>query len=75
MEQASWLSAGIGQNQSFDGKCSGKDIEGISNLNNGADNNIELLLDSPDPNFNSWILEKPYQRFHKFGGYCFYVVE
>ena len=75
LEQISWLSRLQSQSQSFEGKCSGKDIENISNLNDGADNNIDFLLDSPDPRFNTWILEKPFERFHKFGGYCFYVVK
>ena len=75
LEQASWLQLNTGQNQSFEGKCDNKDIKGISSLNDGDDNNIDLLLDSPDSRFNTWILEKPFERFYKFGGYCFYVVE
>lgn len=61
--------------QNFNGKCSNLGIEGSVNLNNGADNNIEFLKNSPDPHYNTWILQKPDDRFYKFGGYCFYVVE
>jgi len=64
---------GLGENQSFEGKCSNLKDDAAVKLNDGADNNIELLHDSPDPHYNDWILQKPEDRFHKFGGYCFYV--
>jgi hypothetical protein len=64
-----------GENQDFDGKCSRLRSEGFVNINNGSDNNIHMLSDSPDPHFNDWILQKPQQRFHDGGGYAFYVKE
>ncbi len=64
----------IGGNQNFEGKCSNVDNDGVVSLNEGAQNNIEMLLSSPDPHFNTWILEDPESRFHRFGGYCFRVV-
>jgi len=64
-------------NQSFAGKCKEKGIDAIGYVNNGngADNNIHLLSDSPDSHYNEWMLAKPEDRFHHFGGYCFYVEE
>ena len=64
-----------GGNQSFEGKCQDVDIDAFVKLNDGASNNIALLKNSPDPHYNTWIVQKPEDRFHKFGGYCFYVVE
>jgi len=66
---------GIGENQEFEGKCSNLTNDVAMNLNDGADNNINMLSSSPDPHYNDWILQKPEQRFYKFGGYCFYVKE
>ncbi len=43
------------------------------NLNNGHNNNINMLQTSPDEHYNTWILKKPYDRFHSGGGYAFYV--
>ncbi len=37
----------------------------------GADNNIGLLSDSPDPHYNAWILSDPDDLFYKFGGIAF----
>ena len=39
-------------------------------MNDGAENNIHMLLDSPDPHYRDWIMQKPEKRFHQFGGYC-----
>jgi hypothetical protein len=61
--------------QDFNGKCPNLGMDGYVKMNEGLDNNIMLLKDSPDPHYNTWILDKPVDRFHQFGGYCFYVVE
>ena len=65
----------INPNQTFEGKCSNNKtgLDGVVKLNNGADNNIHMLSSSPDPHYNTWTLNNPQDRFHKFGGYCFYV--
>ena len=63
------------EDQEFSGKCRNKSSEADVEMNNGADNNIDLLKESPDEHFNTWILEKPEERFHGFGGYCFWVEE
>ncbi len=65
----------LDKNQTFEGKCSNINIDGFVKLNEGAENNIHMLLDSPDPHYRDWIMQKPEERFHKFGGYCFYVKE
>lgn len=64
------------KNQDFPGKCNNIGIStGTVLLNHGQDNNISFLENSPDPHYSSWILQNPTDRFYKFGGYCFYVVE
>jgi hypothetical protein len=61
--------------QEFPGKCghNGFDVEVI--MNNGEDNNIDLLKESPNPHWNTRIFEKPEERFYRAGGYCFKIVE
>jgi len=63
------------EGQTFPNKCKDSRIEAIVNLNNNSSNNIDLLLQSPDPHWNDWVLQKPNERYHKFGGYTFYVIE
>jgi hypothetical protein len=68
----------LGDMQDFDGKCSRIDVHvkmTMNNNNNNNSNNIHMLNDSPDSHFNDCILQKPQQRFHDGGGYCFYVKE
>ncbi len=67
------LLLGLIDNQSFSGKCSNISLSASVEMNNKIDNNISFLNDSPNEHYNTWILEKPEQRFHKFGGYSFYV--
>ena len=69
------ISPDIEPNQNFERKCSNLGNNGHTNMNNGADNNISMLNSSPDPHYNDWILQKPAERFHRFGGYAFYVRE
>ena len=61
--------------QDFPGRCSRATMWGICTLNGGGDNNVDFLSRSPDPHYNTWVLEEPEDRFHRGGGYCFYVVE
>jgi len=74
IEQSSALNP-LNEWQEFPGRCKKTSSEAFANMNNGADNNIHYLSLSPDPHYNNWILQKPELRFHKFGGYCFVVVE
>ncbi len=60
--------------QNFPGKCRGTLSSVHTQLNNGADNNIHLLAQSPDPRFKE-MLSSSDKRFHRSGGYCFVVVE
>lgn len=60
-------------NQHFEGKCPNLKIDGAVKLNGGKNNNIDMLIYSPDPHYNNWIIQRPEDRFYKFGGYCFYV--
>ena len=65
---------GIGdQEQEFEGKCDKKGLELFVNMNGNNENNINLLIQSPDEHYNTWVLEKPVARFHSLGGYAFYV--
>jgi hypothetical protein len=62
--------------QDFMNKCRNVSITtGSVSLNRGEDGNISLLERSPDTHYSQWILQNPSERFYKFGGYCFYVVE
>lgn len=61
--------------QDFDGRCSGLGFYADVILNNGDDNNIDLLKESPNPHWNTRIFEKPEERFYRKGGFCFKVVE
>jgi len=65
----------INNDQDFEGKCRLTGFEGHTKMNEGRDNNIHLMAESPEPHYREWILEKPEERFHKEGGYCFRVVE
>lgn len=60
--------------QEFPGKCKGEGLEVRYKMNEGSDNNIHLLMDSPHSHWNTWILDDPDFRFHRSGGYCFTVV-
>ena len=64
-----------GENQDFPEKCNNVGSSARVTLNGGADNNVEFLRNSPDPHYSEWILARPEDRFHRGGGYCFYVVE
>lgn len=57
--------------QDFLGKCDYTEMDARVTLNDNADNNIDYLRLSPDKQYNTWILEKPDERFYKFGGYVF----
>lgn len=62
--------------QDFPGKkCNATSSEARTTLNGGGDNNVDYLRRSPDPYYSEWIMARPEDRFHRFGGYCFYVVE
>lgn len=63
----------ISPDQEFEGKCRNTYSDVSVKMNEGVDNNIVFLNDSPDPHYNNWILQKPDDRFHRFGGYCFHV--
>ena len=66
-------STGIGDSQSFEGKCG--DFQVFMNINEGMDNNISLLSESPNSHFNNWILLSPKTRFYDMGGFAFKVVQ
>lgn len=66
---------GLDDSQNFKGKCDNLKVSAVVKLNEGADNNIQMLSNSPDSHFNNWVLQKPQERFHDGGGYCFYVKE
>ena len=67
-----WNGAG-NQDQEFEGKCDNKGLELYVKLNGEDDNNFSFLSNSPDEHINTWIVEKPYDRFYNLGGYVFYV--
>ena len=55
----------IENSSDFEGKCNRYDFNVFTKLNNGYDNNINLLEQSPDEYFNNWILKKPGERFYR----------
>lgn len=62
--------------QKFEGQCPSKGIEFATVVNGDtSNNNIHLLLESPNEHWNTWELQKPQERFHNQGGYAFRVVE
>lgn len=61
--------------QDFPGNCNRNGFTATALMNDGADNNIDLLKESPNSFWNTWVLQDPKARFHKFGGYCFKVVQ
>ena len=66
----------LGEGQEFEGQCCKiNTIDAYCEMNSGGDNNVDFLLQSPNSHYNTWIPQKPEERFHKFGGYCFYVTE
>lgn len=66
----------LGIDEDFEGKCAKNDDHLVYTvMNEGRDNNIHLLSESNNPHFNTWIPQKPEERFDREGGYCFRVVE
>ncbi len=63
----------LNDRQHFEGRCSNNVNNATVTLNDGGENNIHLLHESPNTHYNEWILEKPDKRFHKFGGFAFRV--
>lgn len=61
--------------QDFPGRCGKKESDAYVVLNNGEENNIQMLQFSADTAHANWLLEKPQQRFHDKGVYVFYVKE
>lgn len=68
-------SAGISGGQNFEGKCPGSTFQVFIIINEGLDNNISLLSESPNSHFNNWTLLSPKTRFYDMGGFAFKVVE
>ncbi len=72
-----WLSFFSGINEEpldFDGRCRGFQTTVFATMNQGEDNNVDFLLDSPNPEMLG-LWNRKDEKFHNFGGYCFYVVE
>ncbi len=62
--------------EDFPGKCWTDQVFSVwSHLNGDRDNNIHLLKESPDPHFNTWILQKPKERFYDRGAFAYRVTE
>lgn len=59
----------------FPGKCRSQSFDVSITLNEGADNNAHLLSESPIEHYNTDIVRLIDKRFHKWGGYCFRVIE
>jgi len=60
----------------FEGKswrCS--DFNLFTIMNAGMDNNIDLLKESPDEHFNTWILQSPEDRFYRGASFAYRVID
>ena len=57
----------------FPGWCPKATSYAVMDINGDSDNNIELLMDSPDPVFNERVFARPDQQFHDQGGFAFKV--
>jgi hypothetical protein len=57
----------------FKDKCGKTDPVAYAKLPFPDSSNIEILRSSPDPLYNSWVLEKPKPRFYDQAGFAFYV--
>ena len=62
----------LDNSMNFEGKCNNWVFNLNTRLNNGENNNIYLLKQSPDEHFNTWILQNPEQRFYP-GRYAYKV--
>lgn len=72
----STLQSENGGNQTFKNKCESEQVrEILVYLNEGYDNNIELLKNGVDTAFNNRVLNDPQEKFYEEGSYVFYVVE
>ncbi len=63
----------IENRQYFEGKCKGY-FNLNTRLNKGKDNNIDLLKESPNEHFNTWVFINPEERFYR-GGFAYRVVK
>lgn len=64
---------GVTGQQDFPGKCRGNGFGVWVEMNNGAENNVDLLSEAIHPHWNDWVWQKSDDRFHRHGGYCFRV--
>jgi len=62
-------------NQYFKGKCDDIDFDAYFFLNEGTDNNISLLKQSPLEHYNTWILQNPHDRFYKKRYFAYKVIK
>ena len=63
-----------GADQEFPGKCRLVDANNpVTVLNEGADNNADLLLEAVDPGWHLLHNNRLDRDFHGLGGYCFRV--
>lgn len=58
---------------SFPGRCTNATSYAIMDINGDAENNIELLMDSPDPFFNERVFANPDLQFYDQGRFAFKV--
>ncbi len=59
----------------FEGKGRCTDFNLFTIMNAGLDNNIDLLKESPDEHFNTWILQKPEDRFYRGASFAYRVIK
>jgi len=72
------LSYGVFTNESiedFQNNCKGNTYDLSTRLNNNKDNNINLLKESPNEHFNTWMIVEPNRFYYQKSGFAYRVVE
>lgn len=74
LRQESAVLAGPGEQQDFPGRCGNNGFDVWVKMNDGANNNLDLLKASPDVAWQQLATEDPERNFYRWGGYCFKVL-
>ncbi len=65
----------IQNNDQYEGGCKRSFFDLSTILNKGQDNNIDLLKQSPNEHFNTWMIQKPERFYYQKSGFAYRVIE
>ena len=74
LRQNSRVIAGATYAQDFPGRCGRNGFDVWVKMNDGVNNNVDLLKESPDPYWNNLIFNQAKSQFYQVGGCCFRVL-